>query len=161
MRETLYLLLREPDPDGRLEFALEGADLAGGLDLQRGDAEQMLEAAARRRLVLFAPATDVRLASIQVPVRQVQKVLQAAPYALEDQLAEDVDTLHFAIGVRQADGSHPVAIASRERMDRWLAPLRARGLAADAVWPEALCLPLPAVSRKHTGRIAGNGGSDA
>lgn len=144
MPDTLYLSLREPGPDGRRVFAVDAADHPGTLSVDRGDPEAVLALAVRRRVILFAPADDVRLATINVPARQSQKVLQAAPYALEDQLAEDVETLHFAIGARQPDGSHPVAVISRERMDGWLAPLRARGLVPEALLPETLCLPVPA-----------------
>lgn len=144
MPDTLFLSLREPGPDGRRVYALAGADHPGSLSVDRGDPDAVLALAVRRRIVLFAPADDVRLATINVPARQAQKVLQAAPYALEDQLAEDVETLHFAIGERQPDGSHPVAVISRARLDSWLAPLSARGLVPEAVLPETLCLPVPA-----------------
>lgn len=144
MRDTLYLFLRDPGVDGRRTYALQGADAAGPFTVDRGDPEQVLALAAGRRMVLFAPAEDVRLATLRVPARQAQKVLQAAPYALEDQFAEDVDALHFAIGARTGDGSHPVAVVARERMDAWLAPLRTRGIEPEALVPETLCLPRPA-----------------
>jgi len=102
---------------------------------------QALDHAGTRRIVLIVPAADVRLASVSVPARQPAKVLAAAPYQLEDQLADDVETLHFAIGARQSDGSNPVAVVARRQMDRWLAPLLERGLKADAVYPESLALP--------------------
>lgn len=150
MRDTLYLQFRDPSPiapDGRLAYAVIGSEPGLGVMAEHGTLENILALAAGRRLVLFVPGADVRLASVQVPARQTQKVLQAAPYALEDQLAEDVDTLHFAIGSRQADGSHPVAVVARARMESWLAPLRERKLTPDAVVPETLCLPVPDAGR--------------
>ena len=143
MRDTLYIQLREPDADGRVPYALAGSQPELGLRTEHATLDTILGLAAGRRVVVFVPGADVRLAAVTVPARQPQKVLQAAPYALEDQMAEDVDTLHFAIGPRQAGGSHPVAVASRERMDGWLSPLRARGVTPDALLPETLCLPTP------------------
>jgi general secretion pathway protein L len=99
--------------------------------------------------VVFVPAADVRLASVDVPARSVQKVLQAAPYALEDQLAEDVDELHFALGPRQPAGGYPVAVASKARMDAWHASLAQAGLRADAIVPEQLALPFTDDDRIH------------
>ncbi len=150
MRDTLYLQFRDPSlsaPDGRLAYALTGAQPGLGVSAEYATLDTILALAPGKRLVLFVPGADVRLASVQVPARQMQKVLQAAPYALEDQLAEDVDTLHFAIGPRQADGSHPVAVTARARMESWLAPLRARNLRPDAVVSETLCLPVPDAGR--------------
>jgi general secretion pathway protein L len=146
-RDTLFIQLRDDAPEGRLAYALTGANAGSGLRVEHGTLETILSLAPGRRIVVFVPGADVRLSSVQVPARQPQKVLQAAPYALEDQLAEDVDTLHFAIAPdaqrRAANAAHPVAITARTRMDAWLAPLRQAGLKAQAVVPETLSLPPP------------------
>src|SRR5690349_2170785 len=111
MRDTLYLQLRDAAPDARLCYALAAGDPGVGIQAQQGTLDAILALAAGRRVVLFVPGADVRLATVQVPARAVPRILQAAPYALEDQFAEDVDTLHFAIGTPgSADGgAHPVA----------------------------------------------------
>lgn len=148
MRDTLYLQLRDVAPDERLAYALASGD-AGAVQAQHGTLDAILALAAGRRVVVFVPATDVRLASVQVPAQGAQRILQAAPYALEDHLAEDVDTLHFALGDPGAagNGAHPVAIVARARMEAWLAPLRARNVRVDAIVPESLCLPAPEAGR--------------
>lgn len=145
MRDTLYIQLREAAPDEPLAYALASAPPGVTVQAQHGTLDTILALATGRRVVLFVPGADVRLTAVQVPARAPQKILQAAPYVLEDQLAEDVDTLHFAIGAPgQADGgAHPVAIVSRARMEAWVAPLRTRNVQADALVPESLCLPAP------------------
>lgn len=149
MRETLYLQLRDTAPDAPLAYALAAAPSGAGAQVQRGTLEAILPLAALRRVVAFVPGSDVRLAAVQVPARAPARILQAAPFALEEQLAEDVDTLHFALGAPgQAEGgAHPVAIVARARMDAWLAPLRGRGVRIDALLPETLCLPAPGDDR--------------
>ena len=149
MRDTLYIQLRDVAPDERLAYALASAQPGVGVQAQHGTLDTILALATGRRVVLFVPGADVRLAAVQVPARAPQKILQAAPYALEDQLAEDVDTLHFAIGAPgQGDGgAHPVAVVARTRMEAWLAPLRERGVQPDALVPESLCLPAPEADR--------------
>lgn len=143
MRETFYLRLGESFESG-CEFGVAGAD-PRALKAIRGSFEQATERSqfAGRRIVVFIPATDVRLATVKVPARQPSKVLQAVPYALEEQVAEDVESLHFAIGMRLEDGSHPVAIISRARLAAVLSQLRARGLQPDLLIPESLALPVP------------------
>lgn len=150
MRETFYLRLGET-PDAACEFGVAGADLRS-LRAQRGDFERATDRAlhAGRRVVVFYPASDVRLASAKVPAKQPAKILQAVPYALEEQVAEDVESLHFAIGPKQPDGSVPVAIVSRDRLARLLARLRARGVQPDLLVPETLALPVdPAGTNWH------------
>lgn len=145
MRDTLYIQLRDVAPDQPLAYALASAQPGVGVQAQRATLDTILALAGGRRVVAFVPGTDVRLASVQVPARAPAKILQAAPFALEDQLAEDVDTLHFAIGAPgQAEGgAHPVAIVARHRMEGWLAPLRARDVKPEALVPETLGLPSP------------------
>lgn len=147
MRDTLYIQLRDDAPEGRLTYAIVAGAPGAAVAPQLGTLDQILALAAGKRVVLFVPGADVRLAQVQVPARQAQRILQAAPYALEDQLAEDVDTLHFAIAAdaerRRAGDPQPVAIVARARMDQWLAPLRAAGVKPDAMVPETLSLPVP------------------
>lgn len=149
MRDTLYLQLRDAAPDAPLSYALASAQPGVGVQVQQAPLDTVVSLAAARRVVLFVPGADVRLASVQVPARAPQRILQAAPYALEDQLAEDVDTLHFAIGAPGAadGGAHPVAIVARARMESWLAPLRERGARPEALVPETLGLPVPEAGR--------------
>lgn len=144
MRETFYLRLGET-ADSDCEHGIAAAD-PRAMRVQRGPLAQALDRTrlAGRRLVVFLPATQVRLATVKVPARQPAKVLQAVPYALEDQVAEDVESLHFAVGTRLEDGSHPVAILSRARLLQVLTLLRAQGASPDWVVPESLALAPPA-----------------
>lgn len=141
MRETLYIRL-DGSPDADHEFGVAGAD-PRSLRLQRGPLAAAKALATGRRVVVFVPGADVRLTTVRVPAKQPARVLQAVPYALEDQVADDIDTLHFAIGPREADGSHPVAIVSRARIGAWHAALRAQGLQPELLVPDVLALPAP------------------
>jgi general secretion pathway protein L len=143
VRETFYLRLGE-SADSDCEYGIAGAD-PRSLRAQRGPLGQAVDRSnvGNRRVVVFVPATQVRLATVKVPARQPAKVLQAVPYALEDQVAEDVDSLHFAVGTRLEDGSHPVAILARTRLIQVLAILRAHGVQPEWLVPESLALPPP------------------
>lgn len=113
--------------------------------VQTGSLEQALEASKaqskNQQVVLIVPAADIVLNSVELPIRQHSKLLQAVPYALEDQLAEDVEQLHFSVGERQPDGQVPVASVARASMAGYLEPFQAQGIEPLAVLPETLCLP--------------------
>lgn len=141
MREILYIRLHSGAADAVCAYSVARPDAALSFAVHRAPLGEILAHAGTRRVIVLVPGADVRLTRITVPARQPAKVLQAAPYALEDQLAEDVDTLHFALGPRQADGSHPVAVVARARMDEWLAAFREAGVQPEALIPETLCLP--------------------
>lgn len=142
MRETLYIRLPAGAADETVEFAVVAGDAAARAPVvQHGALDEALKLAATRRLIVFVQGAEVRLTSASVPARQPAKVLQAVPFALEDQVADDIDSLHFAIGPRQPDGSNPVAIVATIRMDQWLAPFRSRGLRPELLIPDVLALP--------------------
>lgn len=141
MRETLYIRLHSAAPEAVTAFCIAKPDAVVSFAINHAPLGDILQQAGSRKLVVLVSSTDVRLANVNVPARQAAKVLQAAPYALEDQLAEDVDTLHFALGPRQSNGAHPVAIVAKSKMEEWLAPFRAANLMPDVLVPETLCLP--------------------
>jgi general secretion pathway protein L len=141
LRETLYIRLRSGDPAAETSYCIAAPGALASFPVQQAPLDTVLASAGVRRLIVLVPGAEVRLAAVSVPARQPAKVLQAAPYALEDQLAEDVETLHFALGPRQPDGQWPVAVTSRARMNEWLKPFQERGLKPDAILPETLCLP--------------------
>lgn len=143
MRETLYIHLRAAEPGAITAYCIARSDAVASFAIEQAPLETLLPLAQNRRVVVLVPSADVRLASVRLPVRQASKALQAIPFALEDQLADDVETLHFALGNRQADGSWPVAVVAHARMAQWLGFFTERGLRPDAMIPDVLALPVP------------------
>ncbi|MDO9371396.1 MAG: type II secretion system protein GspL [Gammaproteobacteria bacterium] len=92
------------------------------------------------QIVVLAPATEIVFAQAAVPGRA--RLAQAVPYALEEQLAADVEQLHFALGRREADGRINTAVVSRAHMEDWLARLDAAGVQPDTLVSELQLLPL-------------------
>jgi general secretion pathway protein L len=103
-------------------------------------------AAARapgRRICVLVPGNDVLLTEPDVPAKAGTKLQQVVPYALEEQLAEDIDNLHFAIGRRVGDSTRtPVAVVARALMDEWLTLLKSNGLDPEALYADSDLLPL-------------------
>src|SRR5215468_1361914 len=98
--------------------------------------------AVGRRICVLVPGTDVLLAEPEVPMKAGTKLQQVVPYALEEQLADDIDDLHFAIGKRATDSQRtPVAVIRRSLMDEWLMSLRSNGLDPEAMYTESDLLP--------------------
>lgn len=86
-----------------------------------------------RQVIVLVPGTEVLTTSVDIPVKGGSRLHAALPYALEDQLAEDVDQLHFAAGTRRSSGRIPVAIVSRVRLAEWIACLTDCGIQPSAM----------------------------
>ena len=98
---------------------------------------------AGRRICVLVPGNDVLLAEPEVPTKAGTKLAQVVPYALEEQLAEDIDDLHFAIGRRVPDSSRtPVAVVARALLDEWLTLLKSSGIEPEAMYADSDLLPL-------------------
>ncbi len=98
---------------------------------------------AGRRICVLVPGNDVVLAEPDVPAKAGTKLTQVVPYALEEQLAEDIDDLHFAIGKRAADSNRtPVAVVARSLMDEWLTLLKSSGIEPEAMYADSDLLPV-------------------
>ena len=95
-----------------------------------------------RQLIVLIPSTDILLTHAFLPTKQRQKIIQALPYVLEENLAEDIEDLHFALGQRDAtSGEQHVAIVSRQRIEAYLKLLADKQLTPTMIIPDVLALP--------------------
>jgi len=140
MRNTL-LLRKDPDNtpvwrwltldnEGRPQGSIHAGSLADAASEGSG-----------QRVVVLVPGTEGLLTRVNIPGSSRKKLLRAVPYALEEQLSEDVDNLHFAIGPMLEEEGWPVAVIRKQFMDDLTAEFAAAGLDVQQVIPEILALP--------------------
>jgi len=133
----------------RLTLYFDGAtaawiDDSGGVS--RGSLSDAARVAAGAEVVALLPGEQVRLCRVALPpIRQATRRLQAARFALEDQLAGRVENLHFALAARSADdGRAIVAVVDLELMQQYCSAFDAVGLDVVQILPDMLALPEPA-----------------
>jgi general secretion pathway protein L len=97
--------------------------------------------ASAEEIVVWTPAAETLLLRTRLPTRSTTKIAQALPFALEDQLIDAPEKLHFAF-TQEADGALAVAVTRRDRMEGWLDALVAAGLGPSRLAPVTLSLPL-------------------
>ena len=141
MSETLVIRLRAAEEAPASWLIVDAAGARSG-PVQSGPVADALGAAQGRRVVLLLPGSEITLAEPELPLRGGTRLAQAVPFALEEQLASDVETLHFAVGTR-ATGTvgTPVAVASRALMDRWLGECAAAGIQPNAAYADTAAVP--------------------
>ncbi len=109
---------------------------------QTGPLTRAASLATGKRVIVLVPGVDVLLAEPELPVRGGARLAQVVPFALEEQLADDVDSVHFAVGRRESEHlGTPVAAASHARLQGWLERLQAAQLSPDAVFADSAALP--------------------
>lgn len=139
---ALTLLLRLPGPAEQDSEWLTVDD--AGLPVaprQSGSLEAAAAAARGCKVVALVPATQVLLAEPELPPGSGAKLARAIPFALEEQLTEDIDQLAFAVGRRSERGTTPVAVVSRSILQAWIATLSQAGIDPIAMYADMSLLP--------------------
>jgi len=146
MAETLVIQL-PADGSGDAAWISVDAMGAGTSQPQQGTLEQAAAVAADKQLAVLLPSAVVLRLQSNLPLKGYTKILQALPFALEDQLAQDVDVLHFAIGERNTQGLLPVAVVEEKRLRNYLQQLETARLFPTLVYAESdAILPVPATT---------------
>lgn len=132
------LLLRLAS-DGGLTWLRQGAGARASVASTIGTPPPAVLAAATE-IVVLVPGEDVLLTEARLAARNRSQLLQAVPFAIEDQLLAPVEDLHFAV----ARGGDPlgIAVVSKARMREWLQRLGDAGIRPDVMLPETLALPV-------------------
>jgi len=136
------LLLRLPAP-GLEDTEWLSIDDGGepAMSRQRGPLSLAAAVGRHAKVVVIAPATQILLAEPDLPPGAGVKLARAVPFALEEQLTEDIDHLVFALGKRRAGGGTPVAVVARDVLQGWLADLAAAGIEPTAIYADMSLLP--------------------
>jgi len=84
---------------------------------------------------------DVLLTRARIPSRQQRQIIQAVPYAVEEQLASNVDDCHFALGKRGGNDELDVVVIDRAYMQSVMAELNEAGLQPTFMSVDLLMIP--------------------
>lgn len=139
MSDTLFIRLPAAPADAALGDALwECCDLGADQRMasRRVTPASLAERAKGKQVVVFIPASDTLALAVGLPPMSATKARAALPYALEDQLAGDLETQHFALGARLPDGRWPVRVIARARIEHYLGLLRGAGVEPQALVAE-------------------------
>lgn len=139
-----WLLLKLPrTPQEQATWLVVDARGAAAGTPQGGPLSLAAPRAPGRHVVVLVPGTEVLLAQPELPPAKAgARLQQLVPYALEEQLAEDIEELHFAIGRRQGESTRvPVAVVARKLMDEWTTLLKSSGLEPEALYADSELLP--------------------
>ena len=97
MAETVVIRL-PADLDAALEWVV--VDLLSIGDPQTGLLAEAAPQFVGRNIIVLAPASEVLRLRVAMPLKGNARIRQALPYALEEQLASDIDEQHFAFSRR-------------------------------------------------------------
>jgi general secretion pathway protein L len=106
-----------------------------------GKLSEILTEAASSRLVLILPAASVVLHKVSIVAKSRAQIAAALPYALEDELASDIEQMHFAYRTLDRSGNQLVAVVERDLVQRLHALVTRHHFESVLLLPQILTVP--------------------
>ena len=94
------------------------------------------------QVIGLIPGEFVSILEVKLPIRSRKKATQALPFALEDQIAGNIDDLHFSLLDWNPGQASTVAIISREKWFKYLLWMEENSVAVNQIIPDFQILPL-------------------
>lgn len=145
-----WLLWQNQDPG-----VTDGEVLEQGVLSHARELSELQELAAQAKVTVLVSSTEIGFHQIDLPPGSRRHLAQVVPYALEEELAQDIGELHFAWQVsgwqsserKQSNDTErglPVAIVAKSQLQDWQAWLDSAGISYTAIIPDLYILPLQA-----------------
>ena len=100
-----------------------------------GPLEEAIKDVGDREVIVLVPAAETSTLTCDLPAKGA-RLRAALPFALEEQVADEIENLHFAPGARRAGGNLPVVVVAHDSMSRWLERLQEAGIRPARMIPE-------------------------
>ena len=143
MSERLVIRL-ESEANQKIDWLVwsdsENEIIASG-EIENAEKLALLQSQADQRLVIcLLPSVDVSIKPVVIEGNFNRQLQQALPYLVEDDLAGDVEQLHFSVFDKKKDLIH-VALCAESKMRMWLSWLNDANIVCRQFIPESLALP--------------------
>lgn len=110
-------------------------------DLKLGSLASAAGDLAGEAVIVYVPGQDLLLTQVRLPDNRRKQLIKALPYALEDDLIDDIDSLHCVLGSRVEPGLYNAAVVAHEKMRYWLDLFENAGIRILRLLPDILLLP--------------------
>lgn len=102
--------------------------------------DQLTQYATGRRVVVLLSASDVLLTEVDIPAGSARQFESMLPYLMEDEIAQDVDELHFSIMAKRANRAYVCAL-EKQWLNDIIDQFAAQDMEIAQVLPDVLALP--------------------
>ena len=115
--------------------------IASGELQDHQDLAELANYAEGRQVIVLVSAANLVLTQLEVPAGANRQFDSMLPFMLEDDVAQDVDELHFTVLAKEANQAYVCGI-DYSWLESILADMRQLGFAVHKVLPDALALPV-------------------
>ena len=148
MEETIIIYIQtnllDVLDDGKSHFVKwikldsEGNPITRGAEARL---EQVSSVAQNAHVIVLLPLQQMLPSTVNTRARKSKHLQKAIPFALEDEVADDIENLHFALGRRYGENDYPVAVIEKVTLDSVLETLASAGVYPDILTADVFALP--------------------
>ena len=146
MQERLIIRLPATHNTGPLPWFIQAADspavIASGELAEVSELKQLAQPAQRCQVTVAVPGQDAIIEQVTLPGGARRHLNKVVPFALEEEVANDIETLHFAWPpANRSLTPLPVVVCAKSCMQQWQQWLSEAGIDADQWVVDYLLLP--------------------
>lgn len=108
--------------------------------ISSGSLAELSAVAADHPAIVLLNSQCLHINQLQLPTQNLQKLLKAVPYAIEEFIADDIDDFHFVISKNKRDGSTSVVGINENTLKNIIQIFQAANINVEKIIPDALCL---------------------
>ena len=108
--------------------------------IKHGNLNDISDQEKNNTVIIMLPGEEILSKSLILPIKSYAKLKQAIPFALEDDIASDIDDCHFAFEKSEIDESIIVNVIGRKLFKNYLNQLKEINISPSFVVSENSCI---------------------
>jgi len=108
--------------------------------ISSGPLSELAGIAADHPVVVLLNSQCLHINQLHLPTQNMQKLLKAVPYAIEEFIADDIDNFHFVVTKNKHDNATSVVGIDSNTLKKIVQVFQDAGINVEKIIPDVLCL---------------------
>ncbi len=105
-----------------------------------GSLDELSELAANHSTVVLLNSQCLHINQLQLPTQNMQKMLKAIPYVIEEFIAEDIENFHFVISKNKHSDKTSVVGIDKTTLQNIIQTFQQANIVIEKIIPDVLCM---------------------
>jgi general secretion pathway protein L len=139
MSETL-LIHYNPEQAQQATWSMCNSDGELTEKISHGSLTELAAVAPGHSVVILLNSQCLHINQLTLPTKNLQKILKAVPYAIEEFIADDIENFHFVVAKNTHNDTTAVVGINKNTLANIIQIFQDAGIKLDKIIPDSLCL---------------------
>ncbi len=108
--------------------------------ISTGSLAELAESAADHPIIVLLNSQCLHINQLQLPTQNMQKLLKAVPFAIEEFIADDIENFHFVVAKNNHDNATSVVGININTLEKIVQIFQDANINVEKIVPDVLCL---------------------